>query len=1389
MKLTLVAKFSKTLLLQHVGLPVAKRLESTKKINTIFIESEITFNSTSRKDNGTYRCTAVGPQGKSSSTSVLYVRSEPQVNIDFVKAVGAHTIFLNWTLNDGNEPILQYFIQHMKNGTSQWTHYPEHIGGENSNYMIKNLDANTAYQLGLSARNKVGTGSVNILTHWVKTLDKDPSFVPEISVKGVTPNSITIGWLQPPDNVKEHVHYYQLMLKNNHTLKEAIHNAQNLNLFLFVELQPATTYNFKVSACNEYTKCGNWSKEVNGTTMDGESGPPENVSVVCRFDNISRTSFVFVTWLPPLHPYGKIVHYNRVAWVILEGKATFKNSKGVMETAQYDPKIKFVDEKSNSARFDMIPPNTNYTVRVSGVTRSKSRGTEAVMDCQMPPTVPDKDKLSQFIWVKVEEHGRWLLKLFLPRITERNGPICCYRVFIVKLEPSQTVADLPLPEDFPISSYEEVHHSRRGGAYVAEMFESESLTPEVFLGDGQSFNINTTMCHLCVGLRLRPPKTTVAPTHSNNTILPTILLTTQSVENDTLSSADYMFTHLSIPVNASLAIPSLAPSRVRREGHPPPPAVSLPSHHLKMKSETLSQEVELEDLLVYDGQLDTSSNYTGFVEVVVMGVGNTLLPAYSSYFGALNPGPHVLHAAESSQVLTVILQVLCALILVVLVLLAALCFLQRYTKQVAEAQGVEMTLTNTFRHLCRSFRGRHVLVSSNPPDMTPISKSDLTAAYVERHKDSDYGFQHEFELLPDRFPDRSTRHSEARENLYKNRYPDIKAYDQTRIHLSQIDSLVGSDYINANYVIGYKERKKFICAQGNVKDGTCAISAIHSRITSLSSALAGRSNLGSSLPDHLSYYHDNSRGPMDNTVCDFWRMIWEQHLELILMLTNLEEYSKTKCAKYWPDDSEGEKYFGDFTVAHVEEKRYSDYIIRELKLCRACRNGKEMEQRRIVQYHFLVWKDFMAPEHPAGILKFIKRVNEAYSLEKGPILVHCSAGVGRTGTLVALDSLLQQLSEEGQVSIFNTVCDLRHQRNFLVQSLEQQTAPPKAKDYPGQGQKQYIFIYRALMESALFGNTEIKVSELKLYIDKLKKRENGRERCKMEDDFEKIKRVVEANKSCSVGDGEENKPKNRCDLVIPYDRNRVILTPIPGREHSTYINASFIEGYDNSESFIITQDPLESTIEDFWRMVSEQNITTLVMLSDLGDGAKKCLRYWPDDEASYNHIHVKYIQSDCCPYYTRRELNVTNKKTDENLLVTQFQYNGWPTVEGEVPEVTRGLIELVDQTQNHQESIEGSGPITVHCSCGSDRSSIFVALSILVQQLHTEKRVDIFTTTRKLHSQRQGMLQTFRPFYWKITVGGGGGGGDDGDDGDDYGGDDDDGDGDGDDDDDELEWI
>lgn len=105
---------------------------------------------------------------------------------------------------------------------------------------------------------------------WHKYNITDPIFVPNVSVKGVTENSITIGWTVPPPDLKEHVHYYNLMAIHRDQKREAVYPAQPLTVYAFVDLDPATTYNFKIAACSEYTKqCGNWSAEVNGTTLDG----------------------------------------------------------------------------------------------------------------------------------------------------------------------------------------------------------------------------------------------------------------------------------------------------------------------------------------------------------------------------------------------------------------------------------------------------------------------------------------------------------------------------------------------------------------------------------------------------------------------------------------------------------------------------------------------------------------------------------------------------------------------------------------------------------------------------------------------------------------------------------------------------------------------------------------------------------------------------------------------------------------------------------------------------------------------------------------------------------------------------------------------------------------
>ena len=201
------------------------------------------------------------------------------------------------------------------------------------------------------------------------------------------------------------------------------------------------------------------------------------------------------------------------------------------------------------------------------------------------------------------------------------------------------------------------------------------------------------------------------------------------------------------------------------------------------------------------------------------------------------------------------------------------------------------------------------------------------------------------------------------------------------------------------------------------------------------------------------------------------------------MLTNLEEYNRVKCAQYWP--GAGTSTWGKSTVAFVQEKRFSDYIVRELKLTVEGAGGP----RQIHHYHYLQWKDFNAPEHAPAMLKFVKRINEAWS-GSSPILVHCSAGVGRSGTLIAIDSLTQCMEEEGSVSIFQTVSDLRHQRNYLVQSV-----------------KQYQFVYRAIMEWSQFGDTEMDCAKIKEHWLNL-----AQEKDKLQNEFARLANVVDDRK-------------------------------------------------------------------------------------------------------------------------------------------------------------------------------------------------------------------------------------------------------------------------------------
>ncbi|KAG6443605.1 hypothetical protein O3G_MSEX002936 [Manduca sexta] len=1251
--------------------------QQQRQLDARRIESTVVLRITNPdNDNGTYVCEIIDTvTGKNiSNTTDVFVYAQPVIMIDKVIGINTTQLFFNWTVKTYNAPINYYVLLTGPKG-GDLRSSAKKIGETNTSFVIDDLKKSTEYVIKLEVNT---THGVSKTQNFGKTLDKEPIFVPNISINGFSATSVTIGWAPPEPDIAELIHYYLLEArkKEENVTRQAYHSRDNRNLpYMFDNLEPHTTYVFQVCACSDYTRtCGPMSLEMEAATLDGTPGKPSRVNVSCDANVMN------LTWGPPEKPNAEIKGYT----MELTGKAEYKDRNGKLNTATWGPLSKFMANDSTSVRFNDLQPNTKYTVHLSAMTRTRRRGQKETKYCTTAYAPPDHPPRPR--WRKILEDDKYLFKMYLPRISERNGPLCCYRVYMVRLAPNSGWPKLPPPKNITIVEYEEAHAQHAvAGAYIADIFSSDRFPndSELVLGDDKMLYDRDDPvwkrkeCLQCLKKPRRTPPHKVLESPSLAT------LPTTTVTSTTLEDEDY----------GTVETPRDTPTRDKRNVDGDDPTIEADDYFVD------------EDLRVKDGPLDSFSNYTLFVELIT-GLPHEE-PLFSEYVNELRPAASPTIPVPTSA-LEIALQVVCVVAGALVVSLLAWCALAARRSRKPPHGHLEMNPLQALRYMV-GFRGRQQLIPTVPPDMPPIAKEDLAEAYAERQADSDYGFQKEFEILPDCFPDRTTHASEARENQPKNRYPDIKAYDQTRVKLSQIDSVTGSDYINANYVRGYQEGKQFICAQG----------------------------------------------PTDATVNDFWRMIWEHGLELIVMLTNLEEYSKVKCSKYWPDEVRGAKAFGNITVHHVGEKRYSDYIVRELKITKqltnadgqpivenngiAKRNGdvkepsecsaptsprelKEAEARTVRQYHFLMWKDFAAPEHPHSILKFIKRMNEAWCNMVGrPVVVHCSAGVGRTGTLVALDCLLDQLRATGHVAVFNTVAELRRQRNFLVQSL-----------------KQYVFVYRALVEYAHYGDTEIPASRLKAAVDRLRNTPEGADKCLMEHEFERIVSapVSEALKSCAAGAAEEVRARNRSHDCLPYDRNRVILTPLPARDFSTYINASFIEAYDNSEGFIITQDPLPNTIMDFWRMVSEHNVSTIVMLSEMGEG--KCPRYWDDGTAQYEHISVQYEESESCPYYTRRQFRVINNKSGEVSSVRQLQYQGWPTAPGHVPEVTRGLAELADAADPLH-----TPTMLVHCQLGTERSSLFVALCILIWQLRVERRVDVCCVARKVRSQRARTIDTF----------------------------------------------
>uniref|UniRef100_A0AAZ3RY68 Receptor-type tyrosine-protein phosphatase kappa n=1 Tax=Oncorhynchus tshawytscha TaxID=74940 RepID=A0AAZ3RY68_ONCTS len=553
-----------------------------------------------------------------------------------------------------------------------------------------------------------------------------------------------------------------------------------------------------------------------------------------------------------------------------------------------------------------------------------------------------------------------------------------------------------------------------------------------------------------------------------------------------------------------------------------------------------------------------------------------------------------------------------------------------------------------------------------------IRVADLLQHITQMKCAEGYGFKEEYESF---FEGQSAPWDSAKkdENRMKNRYGNIIAYDHSRVRLQPLEGEQNSDYINANYVDGYHRPNHYIATQG----------------------------------------------PMQETVFDFWGMVWQENTAAIVMVTNLVEVGRVKCCKYWPDDTE---IYRDIKVTLIETQLLSEYVIRTF----AVEKRGAHEIREIRQFHFTGWPDHGVPYHATGLLGFVRRVKAKTLSNAGPMVIHCSAGAGRTGCFIVIDIMLDMAEREGVVDIYNCVRELRSRRVNMVQTEEQ-----------------YVFIHDAILEACLCGDTTIPANQLRSVYYEMNRLDPQTNSSQIKEEFRTLNMVTPTLRveDCSIALLPRNHEKNRCMDVLPPDRCLPFLITIDG-ESSNYINAALMDSYKQPSAFIVTQHPLPNTVKDFWRLVLDYHCTSIVMLNDV-DPAQLCPQYWPENGVHrHGPIQVEFVSADLEEDIISRIFRIYNaaRPQDGYRMVQQFQFLGWPMYR-DTPMSKRSFLKLIRQVDKWQEEYDGGeGRTVVHCLNGGGRSGTFCAISIVCEMLQHQRSVDVFHAVKTLRNNKPNMV-------------------------------------------------
>ncbi|XP_074923649.1 receptor-type tyrosine-protein phosphatase F isoform X12 [Chelonoidis abingdonii] len=1066
---------------------------------------------------------------------------------------------------------------------------------------------------------------------------------PSMLISTTAMNTALIQWHPPKEMVGELLGYRLQYKRTDEEKMNIMDFEKNVHHYTVTSLHKGATYIFKLSAKNRAGPGEEFEKEIT-TTEDVPSGFPQNLRVVGL-----TTSTTEVAWDPP---------------VLAERNGRITNYTVIYRDINSQQELTNVTRES-SIMLTNLRPDTTYDIKVRAC---NSKGVGPLSPSIQSRTMPVEQVFAKNFRVNAVMKTSVLLSWEVPDSYKSAVPFkILYNSQSVEVDGhsmKKLISDLQ-----PDTEYSFVLMNRGSSAGGLQHRVSIHTAPDVL----QSKPISTNKYMQEGKFTLTLPKVqTSAPVRWYYIVV-------VPVDQSTSSRTARWRTPDEMELDQLLEAIGQGRRQRRQADRLKPYIAAL----VDVLPETFTLGDEKTYKGFYNKPLSEDLSYRCFV-LASLEDGETKRYAASPYSDEIVMEVSSAKQQDEPEMLWVMGPVL-AVILIIIIVIAILLFKRKRANSPSSKDEHSIGLKDSLlahssdpvemRRLNYQTPGSSVPSCPNISSMRdhpPIPVTDL-ADNIDRLKANDgLRFSQEYESI-DPGQQFTWENSNLEVNKPKNRYANVIAYDHSRVILTSVDGVPGSDYINANYIDGYRKQNAYIATQG----------------------------------------------PLPETLSDFWRMVWEQRTATIVMMTRLEEKSRVKCDQYWP--GRGTETYGLIQVTLLDTVELATYTVRTFALYK---NGSS-EKRELRQFQFMAWPDHGVPEYPTPILAFLRRVKACNPLDAGPMVVHCSAGVGRTGCFIVIDAMLERMKHEKTVDIYGHVTCMRSQRNYMVQTEDQ-----------------YIFIHESLLETATCGNTEVPARNLFAHLQKLSQVPPGESVTAMELEFKLLanskahtSRFISANLPC-------NKFKNRLVNIMPYELTRVCLQPIRGVEGSDYINASFIDGYRQQKAYIATQGPLAETTEDFWRMLWEHNSTIVVMLTKLREmGREKCHQYWPAERsARYQYFVVDPMAEYNMPQYILREFKVTDARDGQSRTIRQFQFTDWP--EQGVPKTGEGFIDFIGQVHKTKEQFGQDGPITVHCSAGVGRTGVFITLSIVLERMRYEGVVDMFQTVKTLRTQRPAMVQT-----------------------------------------------